>query len=271
MFDTQPERAISEDSLLSAPSRFRVLLLTQATGFSHSSIPITAASIHRLGFQTGLWEVAGEAGTAQEVRWWTSPDNLKGIDLVFFANTSGDIGMTDEGAAAFFGWLREGGAFAGVHSAASTLQENVDYIELVGASTVDQGHVRTSLFDHGPERQVTIHVQDPTHPACTGLPPSFRVYDEILDFSGALREHAHVLLSISRHPSDGHAGDFPIAWTKRFGKGRMFYTSLGHSAEMYSNRYFLSHLVGGMRWALGATPGDDTVGNPVCSDTQDTW
>jgi uncharacterized protein len=271
MLNVQPEQATSEAPLLRTDPKFRVLLLTKATGFPHTSIPVTAASIHRLGFQTGLWEVAGEAGTAQEVRWWTSPGKLKKIDLVFFANTSGDIGMTDEGAAAFFGWLREGGAFAGVHSAASTLQDNPDYIELVGASTVDQGYMRTSLFDRGPERQVKIHVQDPTHPACTELPPSFRVYDEILDFPGSLRERAHVLLSISRHPSDGHVGDFPIAWTKRFGKGRMFYTSLGHSAEMYSNQYFLSHLVGGMRWALGASPGDDSVGNPVCSDTQDPW
>ena len=250
---------------MSAHRKFRVLLLTGAKGWAHSSIPIAAASVHRLGFQTGLWEVAGEAGTEQEVRKWTSPDKLKEIDLVFFANTSGDIGITDEGAAAFFGWLREGGAFAGVHSAASTLQDNRDYIELVGASVVDQGSMRASLSDYGPERQVTVHVQDPTHPACTGLPPSFRVFDEILEFSGSLRENAHVLLSMSQHPWDGHTGDFPVAWTKRFGQGRMFYTSLGHLEEMYSNGYFLSHLTGGMRWALGAAPGDDAVRNPACS------
>ena len=120
---------------MSAHRKSRVLLLTEAKGFPHSSIPVTAATVHRLGFQTGLWEVAGEASTEEEVRRWTSPDKLKEIDLVFFANTSGDIGITDEGAAAFFGWLREGGAFAGVHSATNTLHDNPDYIELVGAST----------------------------------------------------------------------------------------------------------------------------------------
>jgi type 1 glutamine amidotransferase len=253
---------------MNAQRKFRVLLLTEAQGFPHSSRPVTAATVHHLGFQTGLWEVVGEAGTAQEVREWTSPDKLNEIDLVFFANTSGDIGITDEGAAAFFEWLREGGAFVGVHSATSTLQDNRDYIELVGASALDCGPESASLYGQGPGRQVTVHVQDPTHPACTGLPASFRVFEEIREYSASLRENVHVLLSINRHPEDGHTGDFPVAWTKRFGQGRMFYTSFGHSEEMYSNMYFLSHLVGGMRWALGAASGDDSVGNPVRSYAQ---
>ncbi len=246
----------------------RVLLLTEAHGFPHSSIPVAAASIHRLGFQTGLWEVAGEAGTAQEVGEWTTPEKLNEVDLVFFANTLGQIGITDGGVAAFLNWLREGGAFAGVHSAASTLQNSRDYIELVGASALDPGPRRTWPSDISRERQVTVHVQDPTHPACTGLPPSFRVYDEILRYPESLRENVHVLLSMNRDPLGGHSGDFPVAWAKRFGQGRMFYTSLGHSEEMYSNEYFLLHLAGGMRWALGAALGDDSVGNPVRSNGQ---
>lgn len=187
---------------------------------------------------------------------------------MFFANTSGDIGIADEGAG-FFDWLREGGAFVGIHSATSTLQDNRDYIELIGASARDDGpEYASSLYGYGPGRQVTVHVEDPTHPACTGLPASFRVFDEIREYSESLRANVHVLLSLNRHPQNGHPGDFPVAWTKRFGQGRMFYTSFGHSEEVYSNEYILSHLVGGMRWALGAAAGDDSVGNSVSSDAQ---
>ena len=74
-----------------------------------------------------------------------------------------------------------------------------------------------------------------------------------------------MLLSMKQRPRPDNPtpGDYPVAWTNRLGQGRMFYTSLGHREDVYMNGLYLEHLVGGMRWALGLEPGDDTQGNPI--------
>jgi uncharacterized protein len=45
--------------------------------------------------------------------------------------------------------------------------------------------------------------------------------------------------------------DFALAWTKSVGKGRMFYTALGHEPAVWQDERFQQHLVGGIKWAMG--------------------
>ena len=111
--------------------------------------------------------------------------------------------------------------------------------------------------------KVTAVVQDPKHPACRGLGASFEIFDEIYEYKNWERSGVHVLLSMHKHPQRDEKGDYPIAWTNRFGKGRMFYTSLGHREDVYANDTYLRHLTGGLEWALGLKEGDDTRGNPI--------
>ena len=87
--------------------------------------------------------------------------------------------------------------------------------------------------------------------------------DEIYEFKNWDRSKCHVLLTMHKHPQRDEQGDFPVAWTNRVGKGRMFYTSLGHREDVYTNPLYLKHLTGGIRWALGLEKGDDTPGNPL--------
>jgi type 1 glutamine amidotransferase len=49
--------------------------------------------------------------------------------------------------------------------------------------------------------------------------------------------------------------DHPIAWCHRVGRGRSFYTGLGHDPRLFSDRRYLAHLLGGIRWAMGRAPG----------------
>src|SRR5207249_2678407 len=130
----------------SAPAKKRVLILTYAQGFKHSSIPVAAATVKELGEKTGAWEVVGQAGTAEEVAAAITADNLKKVDLVFFANTTGNLGFTPEGHKAFYDWIRSGGAYAGVHSAGDTFHGDADYLDLV------RGEFQT----HGPQVKVQV-------------------------------------------------------------------------------------------------------------------
>ena len=237
----------------SAGEKKRVLVITQAAGFRHSSIPVAAAAVRFLGSYTGAWEVVGEAGTGEEVAAAITADRLKDVDLVFFANTTGNLGFTPEGKRAFYEWIRNGGAYVGVHSASDTFHGDADYLDLV----------RGEFETHGPQKTVEVFVQDPNHPATKDLPASFSIHDEIYEFKNWDRSRVHVLLSMRKHPQRDVQGDFPVAWTNRVGKGRMFYTSLGHREDVYLNTLYLKHLMGGIRWALGLAEGDDSPGNPV--------
>ena len=51
--------------------------------------------------------------------------------------------------------------------------------------------------------------------------------------------------------------DFPMSWIRRQGKGRVFYTGLGHGPDVFSNARMLEHLLAGIQYALGDLAADD--------------
>ena len=54
---------------------------------------------------------------------------------------------------------------------------------------------------------------------------------------------------------DRKGGDYPQAWTRTDGRGRVFYTALGHRDDIWSNDpVFRAHVAGGIRWALSLEP-----------------
>jgi type 1 glutamine amidotransferase len=84
-----------------------------------------------------------------------------------------------------------------------------------------------------------------------------------------LRDHLHVLLSIDvpNTPTPprrilkvrSEDQDFPVSWLRRYGKGRVFYSSLGHGAPLYSNAPILAHFLAGIQYALGDLKADDSI------------
>ena len=95
-------------------------------------------------------------------------------------------------------------------------------------------------------------------PATKHLPASFTLNDEIYQFKDWSRSDVHVLLSLDPASVDltkpnvkRTDKDFALAWTKNVGKGRMFYTALGHEAAVWQDARFQQHLVGGIKWAMG--------------------
>ncbi|MGH9371090.1 MAG: ThuA domain-containing protein [Vicinamibacterales bacterium] len=220
----------------------RLLVVTHTTGFRHDSIPAAEAALGAIGTQSGLFQ-AEFCRTADHVRTRLTPAGLAAVDAVFFANTTGDLGIPDMGA--FLAWIGGGKAFLGAHSASDTYHDSPEYLEMLGGE----------FLTHGAIVEAEVRVNDPNHPAVAHLAPRFRMTDEWYRFrpTGPGRT---VLLSFDRNPPDGVgvAGDptdLPLAWHKPYGSGRVFYTALGHRSEVWADPRFRTHLLEAIRRSLG--------------------
>ncbi|MEO8425505.1 MAG: family 16 glycoside hydrolase [Verrucomicrobiota bacterium] len=252
--------------LTSMPSSWakpkHLLLVTVTYGFPHSSIPTAENVLTVLGVQSGLFTVdivrsgPRPKDKAEEAKWEDtarralaekmSVDALKQYDGVIFANTTGDLPLPDKDA--FIQWIKSGKAFIGMHSCSDTFHEYPPFIEMLGGE----------FLTHHAQARVDCLNQDPRHPATLHFGPAFNILDEIYLLKNFRRDGVHGLLTLDKHPNTGMPGDFPIAWCKTFGKGKIFYTSLGHREDVWTNDAYQKHLLGGIKWALGLESGNST-------------
>jgi type 1 glutamine amidotransferase len=228
-------------------ARKRLLVVTHTAGFRHDSIPVARETLKELGDRTRLWEVE-YADTAADVERLIAAEPLKRFDGIVFANTTGELPVTEEGKTAFLAWFRGGRALIGMHSATDTFYRWPEFGRLLGG-----------YFDGHPWHQkVTVKVEDTQHPATRHLGRSFEIADEIYQFKEWSQEGKNVLLSIDNNSIDVSRGkrddnDYAVAWTREEGGGRVFYTSLGHRQEVWRDPRYQQHLIGGITWALRVT------------------
>src|SRR5262245_23888718 len=235
-------RTESPSSLTSIDQPARVLVVTHTEGFRHSSIPIAEATITDIGRRSGIFSTPF-CRTADDVATMLSPSGLAGIDAIVFANTTGTLPIRD--LPAVLNWIADGHGFAGMHSASDTDHDAPAYIDMLG----------NEFLTHGNESTVDAIVENRSHPASSPLGERFRVFDEIYMFTMSNRGAVTMLLSLDRHPLDGlpqagQPGDLPLAWAKDYGRGRVFYTALGHREDVWQNALYQQHVLGGIRWVL---------------------
>jgi len=238
-----------------APAKKQVLVVSVTKGTRHSSIPLGEEIIKNLGDKSGLWETT-YARTDEELQKLTTADALKSFDLVLFNNTTGDIPLADRQA--FLNWVRAGGNVAGIHAATDTLHSWPEYIDMIGGE----------FEGHGRQLEVEFLVQDPSHPAAKGLPKIFKAKEEVYLFKNFSPDKVRVLLALNKHPNTYLPGYYPISWVRMYGKGRVFYTALGHREDLLGSDVVQKHILGGMRWALGLAKGSADPLHPRVSDTK---
>jgi type 1 glutamine amidotransferase len=190
-------------------------------------------------------------------------DTLKTFDVVLFFTTGtgaagkrGDVGpLTADELKDLTAWVKAGGAFTGTHCASDTLY-GTGYGDLIG------GYFKT----HPAIQKVKLRVEDAKHPAAVGIEDGMDWTDEYYVFTDTpySREKLHVIMSIQAdtfkpNPNGGRAdNDYAVSWSKEEGKGKVFYTSLGHREEVWKDERFQKHLFGGIAWATGQAKGDAT-------------
>jgi type 1 glutamine amidotransferase len=189
-----------------------------------------------------------------------TPENIAKYDAFFFY-TTGDLTkpgtdknppMTLEGKAAFLAAIASGKGFIGTHSATDTFHSsgtNIDpYIQMIGAEFIIHGSQQ-------PARQICV---DRTFPGMDAVPQDFGPVEEwysLKNFAPNLHvllvQDTSAMLKTGRNKSAYDRPDYPSTWAHMYGKGRVFYTSMGHREDVWNNPVFQQVLLGGMNWALG--------------------
>ncbi|HET9947837.1 MAG TPA: ThuA domain-containing protein, partial [Longimicrobiales bacterium] len=183
---------------LSAQSA-RILVLSRTAGYRHASIEPAIEALRARAREAG---VGLDATEDPEV---FRPSELARYRAVVFLSTTGDV-LAEPEQAALEAYVRGGGGFAGIHSAADTEYDWPWYGELVGA-----------YFESHPPgvHEATLHVIDRTHPATASLPDPWTRSDEWYDFRD-VQPGLHALLAIDEHtykdPADAAPESRPIAW-----------------------------------------------------------
>jgi type 1 glutamine amidotransferase len=242
----------------------KVLFFTKSSGFQHSVIaqkgdkPSHAASIlSDIGKENGFEVVASKDGRMFE------PDTIGQWD-VFVFETTGDLTspggdknppLSAEGEKAFYDAIKGGKGFIGMHCAADTFGHfpprnkgaEDPYIQMIGGEFVT----------HGAQQKSKIEIADPEFPGVhDGFGKegkSFVINDEWYALKH-MPDDLHVIMYQSTEGMQGHMyqrPNFPMTWARAYGKGRVFYTSMGHREDVWSNPMYQALLVGALAWSSG--------------------
>lgn len=115
-----------------------------------------------------------------------------------------------------------------------------------------------------------IRLEEPDHPLLRSFTAaSFAHSDEIFVFRDFSRQKVRVLLSLDTASTDMNKPgvtkdqDVPLAWIRRYGEGRVFYSALGHQKDVYWRSPILKHYLSGIQFALGDLKADATPSSPA--------
>lgn len=213
----------------------RLLVFSKTAGWRHQSIEAGQTAITELGQQNDV------GVTITEDAKMFNPDTLASYSAVIFLNTTGTV-FDDNQREAFENYIRDGGGFVGVHSAADTEYDWPWYGELMGAY----------FANHPPGTpNADVLLEDGGHSSTSMLPEVWNRDDEWYNYQ-SFEDHINVLLSLDTDSYEGsdHPGNHPIAWYHEFDGGRSFYTGMGHTDASFSNELYRGHLWGGIMYAM---------------------
>ena len=212
-----------------------LLLYTKTAGFRHKSIT-TGKDAFKLWAKQENWIIHNSESPTD-----VNTKHLSNIDVVVFLNTTLDV-LDESSRKAFQRFINEGGGFVGIHAASDTEFNWPWYYQMIGA-----------YFKNHPKVQVAtlkIH-QDTKHPSISHLKDSLTIKDEWYNFRDDVLKRVNVLMTIDENSYKGHNKDksHPISWYHYFDGGRIFYTGMGHTLEIYKNPDFINHVKSAVNWA----------------------
>jgi sugar phosphate isomerase/epimerase/type 1 glutamine amidotransferase len=235
----------------------------------HPSIPYANAMLNMMGEKTGAYETVFSRDTLM-----FRPENLGQFDAVCFNNTAGVLFDSPDLRNSFLDYIYGGGGLIGIHAAAATFVQYPVYDQFP-----EFGYLLGAYENGGhpwkPHEFITLKIDEPGHPVNAAFEGrSFEISDEVFQFQTPpyTRDNLRVLLSIDtartdmskeRHilPERRADGDLAISWVKQYGRGRIFYSTLGHNEHINWNRKILKHYLDGIQFALGDLDGPAAPSN----------
>ncbi|MGD0098326.1 MAG: ThuA domain-containing protein [Terracidiphilus sp.] len=240
-----------------------VLVIGQTKDWEHDSVSDAMAAVYSMGKESGLWDTTMRTDTKllTKKELTRNAKNLDYFDLLIFANTSGELDMDASQRQDMLSFISDDGkGFVGIHAALDTNHNWPEYGEMLGG-----------WFDEHPWMTFNAPIinEDPSFPAVRHFPAAFVKYDEIYQPKAWSRDKVNVLLSLDpsklnydNNPKIHRADhDFPVAWSKMYGKGRVFYSTLGHTEESWLDPDVRKMYFEAIKWALQMTEGS-TASHP---------
>jgi hypothetical protein len=254
--------------------RQRVLYFTRSAGFEHSVVKRNGAGLsYSDNILTEIGQRVGfDVECTKDGRVFDR--NLDQYDAIAFF-TSGDLTgpsrdgappMTLPGKQKLLDAISAGKGFIGFHSATDSFhsqgeqfepQTDVDpYIAMIGGEFVQ----------HGAQQEASLIITGGFPGVNLGMGEGIAFTEEWYACKNFAKD-LHVVLVQETKMMKGdmyRRPDYPETWVHMCGKGRVFYTSLGHREDVWDNPFFQAIVQGGLSWAMGnadfnVTPNIDKV------------
>jgi hypothetical protein len=244
----------------------KVLFFTKSSGFEHDVIRRTDGQLGHaervlidLGKEHGFEVLASKDGRIFD-------GDLDSYDAFVFY-TSGDLttvgqdnapAMSPRGKVALLNAIESGKGFVGSHCASDTFHSQGEQFENQTQKDPFIAMLGGEFIRHGKQQEARMTVVNANFPGMKPAGNGFVMHEEWYSLKNFAPD-LHVLLvneTQGMEGSDYQRPAFPATWARRHGKGRVFYTSMGHREDVWTNPIFQSILVGGIHWALAAADAD---------------
>jgi type 1 glutamine amidotransferase len=263
-------------NLASGADAFKqVLFFSKSAGYEHAiSYRDTAwpsfleAEMLKLGNENHIFFTFSKDGSI------FTPENIAKYDAFVFY-TSGDLihdqrdgwgdnytMMTKEGRDALLQAIRNGKGFMGVHCAIDTFSESFTDVDHLGSSKMNAYHemLGAEYLGHGELQAGHLIQADKSFPGMQTVPADYAPIDEWYALDN-FRPDLHVVLALDCPQMKGSLyarSIYPVAWARREGRGRVFYTAAGHTAAVWHDPVFRQMILGGVQWVSGQVEADIT-------------
>jgi uncharacterized protein len=254
--------AIPKQAYAAPKKRRKLLVIESLHGMSHNTIPHTNVMIEEMGKITGAWE-AEFNNDLDNLKY----PKIKDYDGVFLNSIVGEFLAEPGVREGLERFVREGGGLGGIHGTPWASRNWDEFAEMIGAQSAP----------HRIEQGV-MKVYDPASPLTKpfegkDLPFREEYYRFEHEGRGRLRwDSVRVLLTVALddpkvepRPWNGYKRPdniYPVAWIRTYGKGRVFYNSLGHMPETFMTPEIVGHFLAGLQFMLGDLAADTTP-NPA--------
>ena len=229
----------------------------------HDSVSHALAVIERLGYESGLFDtyirtdsnIISRHPTMTDGKPASGGPDLTNVDAIFFLGHR-DVPLDARQKVDLLSFVKDDGkGFVAAHTATTAFLDWPEFGEMIGARY--DGHPWNTAYG-------SVINEDPGFPATKHLAPVFSVTDEFYQAQQYSRDKIRVLLrlDVSKMPPNSEVhrtdGDFPLAWAKTYGKGRVFYSALGHAAATWDNPDVYRMYFEALKWSLGMSEADVT-------------
>jgi type 1 glutamine amidotransferase/sugar phosphate isomerase/epimerase len=258
------DAAIPSKPYATPKARRTLLVIESLEGMSHNTIPHTNVMIQRMGDKTGAWTTVF-SNDLTNLRY----PKVKEYDAIFLNSIVGEFLPDPTLRQDLVRYVNEGGGIGGIHGTPWASRNWDEFAEMIGAQSAP----------HRIENGI-LKVYDKDNPIVRPFnyeDLAFR--EEYYRFehegNGRLRwDKVRVLLIVdlddkvpasTDKPWQGYRRPdrvYPVAWIREYGKGRVFYNSMGHMTETFVRPEIVGHFLAGMQYILGDLDANATP-NPL--------